>query len=183
MTQPARRPSAAPAAAAALSVWLLCTGCTPALDWREARPEGSGVAMLFPCRPDQHQRDVRIAATTVRMRLSACKAAGLTYSLATAEAADPAQVTPLLAALREQTVANVAGKAVEKPGPAISGATPNPESRFVRIDGRYPDGRPVVEHAAFFVKGLRLYQATVIGDSEPPGADSLDSFFGAIRVL
>ena len=37
--------------------------------------------------------------------------------------------------------------------------------------------------AAFFVKGLRLYQATVLGDDDAPAArEAADTFFGAIRL-
>ena len=30
--------------------------CTPTLDWREVRPEASGLVALFPCKPDRHAR-------------------------------------------------------------------------------------------------------------------------------
>ena len=72
--------------------------------------------------------------------------------------------------------------AVEAPPPAIAGATPNGQSALLRIDGRRPDGRPVVARAAFFVKGLRLYQATVLGAGEPVNAEALETFFASIRL-
>ena len=160
----------------------LLAGCFPAFDWRESRPEASGATMLFPCRPDRHERNVQVAATALRMRLHSCKAADFTFSLSVADAVDPLEVVPLLLALRRHAIGNVEGTAAVLPPPNIPGATPNPESRFLRIDGRLPDGRPVVVHAAFFVKGLRVYQATVIGPGEWPRRESLDTFFSAIRV-
>ena len=36
--------------------------------------------------------------------------------------------------------------------------------------GRLPDGRPVTAHAAFFVHGVRVYQATAIGEALPEDA-------------
>lgn len=156
--------------------------CAPSLDWREARPEGSGATMRFPCRPSGRERVVQLAGATVPMQLHACAAAGATFSLVVAEAGAADRVTPLLAALRSLATVNVSGRATLLPLPAIPGATPNAESALLRIEGKLPDGRPVVEHAAFFVRGTRLYQATVIGVGEPVGQEALDDFFAAIRL-
>jgi hypothetical protein len=168
------------------SAWLLgaalLASCAPALDWRESRPEGSGVVMLFPCRPEKQERMVRVGGAALRMQLHACRAAGSGFSLTVVDVADPAAVGPLLAALRAQAIANVNGAALPRPLPAIVGATPNDQSVLLRIDGKFPDGRPVVEHALFFVKGQRVYQATIIGEHEPPGNEWLENFFAAIRV-
>jgi len=162
---------------------LLLAACSPTLDWRESRPEGSGATMLFPCRPDRHERNVRVVETTLRLQLHSCTAGGATFSLAVGDGAEPAQVTPLLAALRNQLLANVAAsEATERDLPAIAGATPNPESALLRIVGRRADGRRVVAHAAFFVKGLRLYQATVLADDDPQGSETLATFFASIRL-
>ncbi|MEP6739548.1 MAG: hypothetical protein ABJA61_04170 [Caldimonas sp.] len=182
MTKRDRRPRVRTRAAAALLAGAALQACSPALDWRESRPEGSGVVMMFPCRPVRYERTVQLAGQSTPMQLHSCRAADNTFSLAVADASDPARVAPLLAALREQAVGNIAGVAAPRPLPPIAGATPNAASALWRIEGKRPDGRRVVEHAAFFVKGLRLYQATVIGEAEPPGQEWFESFFAAIRV-
>ena len=46
----ARRPGVR-GAAAALVAAIVAVACSPTFDWREARPDGSGVALMFPCRP------------------------------------------------------------------------------------------------------------------------------------
>ena len=182
MTKRVRRFRVLPRAGAVLLAAATLQACSPPLDWREVQPEGSGVVMMFPCRPDRHDRMVRVAEQTLPMRLHSCRAAGSTFALAVADVADPVRVTPMLAALRTQAIANVGGVAVPWPLPRIAGTTPNGESAMLRIDGRLPDGRRVVEQAAFFVKGLRLYQATVSGEAEPPGHEWAENFFAAIRV-
>ena len=173
-----------PARLAALLAALLLSACSPTFDWRESRPDGSGATLQFPCRPDRHERSVRVAETTLRVQLFSCSAGDATFSLTVGDGAEPTQVTPLLAALRKQTLANLAAaEATERPLPAIAGATPNPESALLRIVGRRADGRRVVAHAAFFVKGLRLYQATVLGgDDDPAGSEALATFFASIRL-
>jgi len=42
------------------------------------------------------------------------------------------------------------------------------------------DRRPVTLHAAFFVHGVRIYQAAAIGETLPE--DAVRSFFGAIKL-
>ena len=67
-------------------------GCAPVLDWREVRPAGSGVSLLFPCKPDSQSRLVRLAGMQVRLVLLACAAGGSTWGLAHADVVDPASV-------------------------------------------------------------------------------------------
>lgn len=152
--------------------------CSPSLDWRQTRAEGSDVALLFPCRPDRHERTARIGGADLRMQMVSCHAAGAVFSLAFADAPDAARVTPLVAALRAAAAANI-GAIPTVRSFAVAGATPNEQSALLRMEGRLPDGRRVVEHAAFFVKGLRVYAATVLGESIP--AEAVETFFASIK--
>ena len=176
----ARRPGVRSAVGAALA--LVSVACSPTFDWREARLDGRGVAMMFPCRPQLQERKVPLGGAIVPMRMHACSAGGASFALAAVDAVDPARVTPELAALRAQVVANLAGAATAAAPLALAGATPNPESARLHIVGRRPDGSRVVADAAFFVKGLTLYQATVLGSDDVPGREAVDTFFGAIRL-
>ena len=182
MTTTATTTGGLPLGWAGLVVAVSMLACSPALDWRESRLEGSGVAMRFPCRPERQERPARIGTETLTMRLHSCNAAGSAFALVTADAADPSRVTALLEAWRGQAIANVDGTAAAEVTPAIPGETPNAQSARLRIVGKRPDGRRVVEHAAFFVKGLTLFQATVIGADEPADREAIDTFFGSIRV-
>ncbi len=121
-----------------------------------------------------------MAAMDLRMRMYSCNAAGTTFSLTYLDAAQAAQVAPLLAELRARAAANVGGAAAVRPFSA-PGATPNEQSAALQIEGHLPGGLRVTEHAAFFVRGLRLYQATAIGESVSPVA--VETFFGAIKVV
>lgn len=168
---------------AALALAAACVvACSPALDWRESRPEGADATLMFPCRPGKVERTVRLAGATLAMQQYACTAGGALYSLSAARAATPESVPTLLAAWRSEAAGNVGGVAIELPPPSVSGATPNVHSGFVRLVGRLPDQRPVVEHAAFFVRGTRLYQAAVVSTTRPVEPEALDNFFGAIRL-
>lgn len=175
----ALRPGAGGAAAA---VAVLLVACSPAFNWRESQPEGSDAALMFPCRPEHHQRTVRLGTAMLPMRLHVCEAGGAVFSLAVLDVGDPTQVTPLLSALRAQALANLSATLSDRREFAPVGSTPNAESARVRMLGKRPDGRPVVAEAAFFVKGLRLYQAEILGSDKAPGGDAVETFFGAIRL-
>lgn len=163
---------------ACIVLWL--AACTPALNWRETSPEGSGVALLFPCRAERHERTVRIGDADTRMQMHSCDAGGAVFSLAFVDVASPAEVAPLLAGMRAAAVANIGGAATALPW-RPPGATPNEQTARLRVEGALPGGRRVVEHAAFFARGLRVYQATALGDGLD--GDALDTYFGSIKVV
>jgi len=170
-------------AVAAISLVSTLLACSPVFDWRETRPEGSGAVAMFPCRPVKQERSVRIGAAVLPMQLHSCRAGDALFLIAAVDVDDPAEVTPRLAAFRAQALANLGVASGGDAAPiAVAGATPNPQSGRVDLVGARPDGRRVVAQAAFFVKGLRLYQATVLGADGSPGRDVVDTFFGAIRL-
>jgi hypothetical protein len=156
-----------------------CTAaCSPALDWREFVPEGTDIAVSFPCRPDRHARAVTVAGAKVQMQMLACSAADTTFALAFVDVADPARVGATLADLRATAAGNL--QALPQNAPLqIQGMTPNEQAARVTLAGRLPDGSGVQEHAAFFARGLRVYQATVIGTKPAPQA--IDTFIGGLK--
>lgn len=164
---------------------LLClaggiTACSPTLNWREVRPEGSGAVLMLPCKPDSHARRLQLAGAEVRLTLHACSAGGVVWALGHADVDDPARVAPALAELRASALANI-GAADGSPLPlAVSGATPNPASGRWTVTGRLPDGRAVQEQLAVFVRGTRVYQATAVGAALPP--EAVETFFGALQT-
>lgn len=158
----------------------MLAACSPALDWRQARPHAWGVVLLMPCRPDQHERLVPLADLQVRLGMLVCEADGHTYALATALLAEPAQVGPALLALASAARANLQGRAGPTLPAQVKGMTPRPEAGQWQLQGSLPDGRPVTAQALVFAHGMRVFQATVIG----PRTDlaMAQAFFGAIEI-
>jgi hypothetical protein len=159
---------------------VLMLACTPALDWRESRPAGSGMALLFPCKPDSHARQVRLGPDAVRLELHACTAAGATWALAFADMGDPARVGPALVELRTAASKNLSASEPHSLPFRVEGATPNPASQRVQFQGRMPDGRAVTEQVAVFAKGTRVFQVIAVG--ERLDAEAADSFFSSLRL-
>ena len=176
-----RRGAAFPQGFVFVSAVLWLAACTPALDWREWRPEGSGVQLLLPCKPVPQVRNVLLAGMPVRLALHACSAGGQTWAVAFTDVADPARVGPALVELRDSAMANIAGTGGTLVPWVMQGATPHPENRRLRLQGKLPDGTAVHEQVAVFAVGTKVFQATVLGAQLPD--DALDSFFGSLRAL
>ena len=158
----------------------VCTAaCAPALDWREFVPEGSGISVSFPCRPDRHVRAVVLAGVRMQMQMLSCNAGDATFALAFADVADPTQIGTTLAELRAAAVGNLSGGTAQAAPLQIRGMTPNAQTGRLSVAGRLPDGAAVQEHAAFFTRGLRVYQATVIGAS--PAAQAVETFVAGLK--
>ena len=158
----------------------LLTACSPALDWRQIRPEGWGLSVAFPCRPASHARQVPLAGPPVELTLLACSTDGHTFAIASADLADPARVDPALRALGAAALANVQGTAESEQAASVPGMTPYHAARLWQVSGRLPDGVPVRERVLVFGHGLRVFQATVVG---PRADDALSRpFFESIEV-
>ena len=164
---------------AALAAAAISAACAPTLDWREFVPEGSEISVRFPCRPDRSARAVTIAGATVQMQMLACSAGNATFALAFVEVSDPARIGATLTALRDSAVANVRGGEPRNAALLIQGMTPNEQSGRLAVTGRLPDGAAVQEHAAFFTRGLRVYQAAVIGAA--PAPEAVETFIAGLK--
>ncbi len=158
----------------------MLAACAPTLDWREVRPEDSQVQLLFPCKPVQQVRRVRLAGQDLRLALHACSAGGQTWALAHADLGDPAQVGAALAELLASAAANLGAEAAPGQPLQVAGATPNPGSRRLRLAGRLPDGTPVDEEVAVFTYGTRVYQATALGKALTH--EAAQTFIGSLRA-
>jgi hypothetical protein len=157
------------------------TACTPTLDWREVRPEGSPVRLMMPCKPASHARTVSLADRRVEMSMYACTAGDVTYAVAFADMTDPAAVTPALAELARSARANLrASDSAASSAVSVPGMTPNAQAAQWRIDGRLPDGRQVQEQVALFAHGTRVHQATMMGSRID--TEARDTFFSGLAV-
>lgn len=154
--------------------------CSPALDWREVRPEGMPLVTLFPCKPASHARMLALAGAKVKMTVYACNTAGATWALSFADLEDPMRVTAALQELRSAALANIAAT----PSPVhewiVAGATPNAAAGRSELVGRYPDGKAVRMHVGLVASGTSVAQLSVLGKN--PGREGVQTFFGGIVV-
>lgn len=142
----------------AIAVSAPLGGCSPALDWREMSPAGSGLQLRIPCKPAQQARAA--SATGPAMGMAVCEAAGYRFSLAWADLDGPERLSPAL----EEMPRALAAKLGQSLGPmaplAVPGATPMPQSGSYRFS---PGSGGSGTRIAVFAKGLRVYQLILQG--------------------
>ncbi len=161
-------------------VALLLSACSPTLNWREIRPEDSGAVLLFPCKPDRFTRSVMLGGEKLQMVLNSCAAGDATYALSHAQMADASHVNPALEAMQAAAAGNLGGAANVVSPLAIPGMTPHPVTQRWAVQGKRADGSPVHQQFAVFTRGLRVYQATIVGAALDTVA--ADTFFGSLKL-
>jgi hypothetical protein len=160
-------------------VWML-SACSPTLNWREVRPDNSGALALFPCKPDRFTRSVVLGGEKLQMVLNSCAAGEATYALSHAELADSAHVNPALDAMQSAAASNLGGPATVLSPLVVPGMTPHPVTQRWAVQGKRADGSAVHQQFTVFTRGLRVYQATVVGTALDTVA--ADTFFGSLQL-
>jgi hypothetical protein len=89
----------AQAATYLIALSMLLAACSPALNWREVRPDTADVRALLPCKPDHAAREVQLAGASHSMEMLGCEAAGATFTVAVLSVA-PEQAARVKAALQ-----------------------------------------------------------------------------------
>lgn len=161
-----------PAAGPLVSL-LLLGGCSPALDWREVRPEGSGAELMFPCKPEQARRPA--SAQEPAMGLAACRAAELSFSLSWSEMPRPDMMGPALRTLGDGLRQRLQAPEAAWQEAQVRGMTPRPESGQQALSGRSQKARQ-----ALFSRGLKVYQLVMMGPRDDEAA--WQNFLALVRL-
>lgn len=156
-----------------LAFLLLLGACSPALDWREVRPEGSGAELMFPCKPEQARRPV--SAQEPAMGLAACRAAELSFSLSWSEMPRPDMMGPALRTLGDGLRQRLQAPEVAWQEAQVRGMTPRPESGQQALSGPRQKARQ-----ALFSRGLKVYQLVMMGPRDDEAA--WQNFLASVRL-
>ena len=160
---------------------LLFSACSPTLDWREVRPEGGYLTVLLPCKPERLSRDLVLGeGPPRRIELLACTAGGTTWGITSAVVEGDADRQAALRALRAARLRNLEGRELELAPLRMPGIAPDPDALRLTVVGRHPDGSEIVERAALFAHGGRVFHAAVLGGE--PTAMALETFFEGLKA-
>lgn len=175
---PRMKPHARWASAAISCLALLA--CSPTLDWREVRPAGTRLQVMFPCKVVIQERRVQLAGQAVDLSLRACSADNATWGLAHADVIDPRQLRAAMNELLAAAVRNIGAASPQIRPLQVPGATPHEASVHARLSGRRPDGKAVEMAIALFADGTRVFQATWLAAGAT--GDGAASFFASLRI-
>ena len=178
MIQP---PTFLPAGLAAL---LALAACSPALNWREVRPEGTRLNLLLPCKPDKAQKLVPLGGRATPLAMLGCDADGATFAVATADVGDAAQAASVLALWQELALANMKAAPASRQMlpltlPGTAPGTPGTPVTRLQAQGQRADGTAVSGQAAYFAQGSQLFQVVMYAPQIAP--EVAETFFSSLK--
>lgn len=154
--------------------------CSPTLNWREVRPEGTRLALLLPCKPDKAQKIVPLGGPATPLSMLGCDAGGATFAVAVADLGDAAKVAPVLAQWQSLTLANMKASAAPQVLPLkLPGAAALPSATLVKAEGQGPDGKPISGQAAYFAQGSQVFQVVMYSPRIAP--EAAETFFSSLK--
>lgn len=147
---------------------LALAACSPTFNWREVRPDNTGLVLLLPCKPDKAEKTVPLGGQPVLLRMLGCDAGDATFAVAVADIGDAAQADAVLAQWQALTLANMkaapvgTGAGATRVAPfrpaGMAGGAP---ALMVKSSGQRADGRAVAGQAAYFSRGSQLFQVVL----------------------
>ncbi len=169
---------------------LALSACSPALNWRSVALPEIGLRASLPCKPDHRERRIELAGSDTAVHMAGCAADGMTFAVACAVLADPAQAGAALAHWRAAVLAGLQAPAPGQPGAAQdhpfvpAGALDLPQSVRTVVQGRQPGGEAVSAEAVWFarVRGPQLSACHAVVFSAAPRADVAEGFFAGLEL-
>ena len=164
---------------------LLAAACTPALNWRQVSLPPASASLLLPCKPDRTTRSVPLGGVPTELAVAGCEAGGATFALMAATLPAGRAADDLLAGWQQATLAHMHASGTPQREPFTPrGASALPHAQRLQAQGRAPDGRPVVAHAAWAARalpggGAELLHAVVYAERAQPAAAA--AFFEGIQ--
>jgi hypothetical protein len=170
-----------------LAVLLLAlAACSPALNWREVRPDNTQLSLLLPCKPNKAEKIVPLGGKPTKLAMLGCDAAGATFAVAVADLGDPALAAPVLAQWQSLTLAHMkaeplgSGSGTSQFLPLrLPGAVAQPAPVRVLAQGQRADGSAVSGQAAYFAQGSQVFQAVIYAKEITP--EAAETFFSSFK--
>ena len=171
------------------SLATLClVACSPALNWRSVSLPVLGLTASLPCKPDHLERQIELAGHPAQVHMSGCTADGVTFALACAALADPAQAGLALSHWRAAVLAALQSPPAPQAGtpqdqPFVpTGALAIPQSVRTVALGQQPGGGRVALQAAWFarVQGASVQACHAVVYSAQPRPEVADAFFAGL---
>ena len=153
--------------------------CSPALNWREVRPDGVNLVMLLPCKPDRAIKTVPLDGRDTVLSMTGCEAGGAMFALARADVGDASRAAQVLAQWQSLTLAHMRASQSVTQNAQVPGADALPQPVQVLARGSHPDGQAVEGRALYFARGSQLFQAVVYAPRV--SSEAVETFFSSIK--
>jgi len=165
----------------AIALAAALAACSPALNWREVRPEGTRLSLLLPCKPDKARKLVPLGGRPTELAMLGCEAGGATFAVAVADVGDAGRAAEVLTRWQALTLANMQALPASAQPLALQvpGASAGVPAVRVQAQGRRADGSAVSGQAAFFARGSQVFQAVLYAPQIAP--EAAETFFSSLK--
>ena len=165
----------------ALPLLLACglLACSPALNWREVRPDGVNLTLLLPCKPDRASKTVNLDGRDTVLSMTGCEAGGAMFALAHTAVADASRAAPVLAQWQTLMLTHMRASQAVTQSAQVPGADALPQPVQVSARGSHPDGQAVEGRALYFARGSQLFQAVVYAPRV--SSEAAETFFASFK--
>ena len=169
---------------AVLFLGLFLLACSPGLNWRDVRPAQAPLLALFPCKPDQAERNLPLVDREVLVKMLVCEADGAVFTLAYTDLKSELRLGETLDLWRKATLTQIKASASNVTPFTLKGALSLPQSSKVVAKGSKPDGRALTLHAAWFAVGTTVFQGAVYFSRETADANGAvaETYFSGLRL-
>lgn len=158
------------------------SACSPTLNWREVRLEGSDLVALLPCKPDRVSRSIPfVGGVTRTLTMLSCETDGATFAITMADMGDAGLAEASLKQWDAVTRDHVKVGQVVEQAMAPLGATPNAQAKVVVGRGTHTNGQAMQVHMAYFSKGQQIFQAVLYAPVSMK-ADAVEVFLTGLKL-
>lgn len=164
--------------AIALLLATLLSACNPALNWREVRGSDAPYTVLLPAKPATFARPINLGELKVEMSMTGAEVDDVSFAVASARIADPAQRKAALEAMQAAMLRNIGSETHAERAVTLKGGTPAIEVAAEGYAG--PARRPVALHARFAEQGERVFQAIVLGPKDKLSDEAAETFLTSL---
>ncbi len=163
--------------------WALCfslTACSPTHDWREIRPEGAAISALFPCKPQQFERQVRLHDALLSVRMASCEVSKHVFALSLISIPPGDTPAGLMQSLQKATFKNLEPAFLFEQKQAIKGFPA--DVVFSRWHLKSHPSAPVQAEmqTLIFTDGVTVFHASLVGSITDK--DVADFFFSGFST-
>jgi hypothetical protein len=122
-----------------------------------------------------------MGAQIAELKLLSCNAGNATFAVASADIANQAATSAVLAQWQAAALANIHAEpsAVSSPFKLL-GASSEPAAVLVKAQGKRPDGAPTSSQTVYFAQGSRVFQAVIYAEKITP--EAAQTFFSSLKL-
>ncbi|CDG85290.1 hypothetical protein [Janthinobacterium agaricidamnosum] len=174
-----------PAIVVSCVVALVLTACSPKFDWRDYHSPDAPYTALFPSKPATFSRDIDLDGVKVNMTMTASDIDGITFAVASALMANPAQAQAALLAMKTALLRNINGvvKSDKAASAAISSGTGSSQNATIEIQASgTQNGKPILLIGRFVARDNRIYQIIILGEEKHLSRENIDTFMDSIKL-